>query len=51
MNSYVDSVINERILNEEERDRRLITCIEAASGFNRYADRSKLYGNRFFSLF
>lgn len=47
MNEYVCNVINKRILDESVANRRLYACIKAKSGFNRYANRSELYGRNF----
>ena len=47
MNEYVNAVVSKRILNESEIERRIETCLVGKSGFNRYANHSKLYGNNF----
>jgi len=44
---YVNEVINERVSDENEANRRIETTLKAPSGYNRYCNRGQLYGNAF----
>ena len=44
---YVNRVINSRVKDLNETERRIDTTLNAKSGFNRYANRAQLYGNNF----
>ena len=44
---YVNEVINKRIPDQDEAQRRIETTLVAASGYNRYCNRGQLYCNNF----
>lgn len=44
---YVCETIHKRMKTLDEVQRRLQTCLEAKSGWNKYCNRSELYGNCF----
>lgn len=44
---YVNEVVNKRMPDQDEAQRRVETTLIAASGYNRYCNRGQLYGNSF----
>ena len=44
---YVNRVIDSRVKDLNEAERRIETTINAKSGYNRFCDRAELYGNNF----